>query len=411
MNICGFSRISYWHGIKGGMDLHGRLLSEGISDQGHGICIITTRHPDGREFEERKGVKIFYLKDTVFGSRRGGWSKQSVTKFSELHGQGPFDVLWSQSFDAFGLTSLGRDVLTVPVVLTLHGSIQQEATTFRANMLSNILKPQRIIRSFLGLFFSYFVAQRPLLLLADRIITVSTRVTEDLARWYGRGITRKCLTIPNGIDTTLFKPDEGQRAEIRSKYGIDDRETLLLTVGRITHEKGHHLALEALRRLQDGNGHFKLMVVGEGENRATLEREVQKAGLTGDVIFAGQVDNTQTAHYYNSADIFLMPTLTVEGLPFVLLEAMACAKPVVASRIGGNTTVIEEGENGFLIEPGQINQLADKVRLLANNQGLSERVSQAARQTVLRSLSVDDMVSQTLEVMKEVSGRASQGAS
>jgi glycosyltransferase involved in cell wall biosynthesis len=401
MRICGFSRITYWHGIKGGMDLHGRLLSEGMATRGHDVSIISTRHPVGIDYEERNGVKLFYLKGTEFGSRRRGWSRRSVKRFSELHAHKPFEVLWSQSFDAFGLATARKEVLTVPVVPTLHGSIQQEATTFRANLLSSVLKPQKIIRALLGLFFSYFVAQRPLLALADRIITVSDLVTEDLARWYGPKITRKCITIPNGIDTAVFRPDEDQRAEIRGKYGIAERETLLLTMGRITREKGHHLAVEALRQLRGKNEPCKLMVVGEGDNRGALEEQVQKGGLSEHVIFAGQVDNAQTPYYYNSADIFIMPTLTVEGLPFVLLEAMACAKPVIASRIGGNTTLLGETRKGLLVDPGKAGQISVKVRSLVQNPAFAKKVSRAAREAVLKYFSLDQMVGRTLQVMEE----------
>lgn len=186
MNICSFSRVNYWQGVKGGMDLHGKLLSEGMVNRGHNVSIISTRHPNGTKYEERNGVKIYYLENTIFGSRRKGWQRESVNKFFELHQYLPFDVIWSQSFDAFGLTRLDKSSLKMPVIPTLHGSIQQEARTFITNISSNFIKPKKIIKSFAGLFFSYFIAQRPLLYFSEKIITVSYQVTEDIRKWFGQ---------------------------------------------------------------------------------------------------------------------------------------------------------------------------------------------------------------------------------
>ncbi len=404
INICCFSRTNYWHGIKGGMDLHGKLLSEGIAGRGHEVSIISTRHPSGMEHEERNGVKIYYLKNTVFGSRRKGWQRESVDKFFELHRGQAFDVIWSQSFDAFGLTSLAKRSLKIPVISTLHGSIQQEFRTFKTNILSNFKKPQRIISSLAGLFFSYLIAQKPMLILSDKVITVSDRVNEDIKKWYGQKLVNKCITISNGVDTSIFKPDHGQRISIRRKYGIDDNDILLLTLGRITNEKGHHLAIEALRQLKPQNLSVKLFIVGDGEKADALKESTRREGLERYVLFTGQVDNKDTAQYYNSADIFLMPTLTIEGLPFVLLEAMSCAKPVIASDIGGNATVIENDKNGLLVAPGKVKQLTDKIRLLMDDQNLANALSESARTTVLKYFSIDQMVEHTLRVMEEAIG-------
>jgi len=408
LNICCFSRVNYWQGIKGGMDLHGKLLSEGMVARGHHVTIISTRRPDGTAFEERQGVKIYYLKNTQFGSRRKGWQRESVKRFLDLHRQQPFDVIWSQSFDAFGLTSLSKSTLRTPIIPTLHGCIQQEATTFKTKMSSNFLKPQKILSSLGGLIFSYFIAQKPILSFSDKIITVSLQVTEDIKKWYGNKIAEKCITIFNGIDTNLFKPEPAQRANVRQKYGIAEEDILLLSLGRLTLEKGHQLAVEALKKLKNAEMNLKLLVVGDGEHREILEQMIRKNGLKSYVVFTGQVDNMETVQYYNSADIFLMPTLTVEGLPFVLLEAMSCTKPVITSRIGGNTAVIEDGKNGLLVDPGKGDQLADSIRLLVNDQSFAKRLSDSARKTILSKFSVDQMVERTGKIMESTVNKFSQ---
>jgi glycosyltransferase involved in cell wall biosynthesis len=97
-----------------------------------------------------------------------------------------------------------------------------------------------------------------------------------------------------------------------------------------------------------------------------------------------------------------MPTLRVEGLPFVLLEAMSCGKPVIASRIGGNTSVITDGDNGLLIEPGNVEQLIEKVQMIIRDGRLANRLSSSARKTISNHFSADQMIDGTLSLMEKV---------
>ena len=163
MRVCVFSIVNYWHGVKGGMEIHGKILSEGLAKQAHDVSIITTRHRDTKEFEEKAGVKIYYLRNTVFGSRRKKWKAESVSKCFDLHQEQPFDIVCSQSFAAYGLAYFNTNKLDIPVVPILHGCIRQEINSFNNNILFNYRKPQAILRSFLSLLFSYYKEQKPLL--------------------------------------------------------------------------------------------------------------------------------------------------------------------------------------------------------------------------------------------------------
>lgn len=409
MNICCFSRVNYWHGIKGGMDLHGRLLAEGLVERGHSVTMISTRHPLGIVEEKCNGVKVYFLPDTVFGSRRKGWAESSVRKFIELNRRKRFDVVWSQSFDAFGMADNRYTAPRVPVVATLHGSIQQEYSTFLANIGSGVMHPLKTASRVAGLPYSYFKVQKPLLAIADRIITVSSGVAEDLSRWYGKKLLNRCTTVANGVNTELFRPDDEQRKSTRQALGFADKEVVLLTMGRLTHEKGHHLAIRALKLLLNANVPVRLAIVGDGPELNALGKLVRLTGLGDRVVFTERVDNSQMPYYYNCADIVLMPTLTVEGLPFVLLEAMSCARPVIASRIGGIGEVISDGENGLLVEPGNLRASVDAVMRLVNDNVLSACLGEAARVTILADFSLNQMVDRTLRVMEMAAAENSNG--
>jgi len=172
--------------MRGGMDVHGKLIAQGLAARGHRVVFISTSHPSGKAREEIDGVEIHYLKNTVFGSRRSGWAEESVHALEVMHKQHPFDLIWSQSYDGFGVTRNSGTVGQIPMLATLHGSIQQEYTSFLANIGRGWKRPMYPLKAFSGLFYSYFITQKPVLRHSRGIVTVSRRVVEDLGKWFGR---------------------------------------------------------------------------------------------------------------------------------------------------------------------------------------------------------------------------------
>ena len=392
LNIAALSRTTYWHGMRGGMDVHGKLLSQGLAARGHRVVFISTRHPSGKVLDLDGGVELHYLPDTVFGSRRHSWSDKSVQALEEIGRQVRFDLVWSQSFDGFGLAKGIPLLAKLPVLATLHGCIAQELTSFIENVRRQPYRPVFICKGLAGLFYSYRITQKPLLRRAQRIVTVSRRVGEDLRTWYGPAVFDKCLTIYNGIDTSVFHPDERARDQIRRRYDILPHTVVLLTLGRLTHEKGHHILIEALAILREKLPRIKLLIVGEGQNMGTLKKMAERLSVADRVIFTGSVENRETPCFYNAADLFLFPTLTVEGLPFVLLEAMACGKPVIASNIGGNNEIICDREDGILVNPGNAQLISDKIMMLVGDGSYCKQIGVRALSKISKNFCLYIMI-------------------
>lgn len=403
LNIVALSRTSYWHGMHGGMDVHGKLLAEGLCSRGHRVTFFTTRHPSGKTHEINRGVELYYLPDTIFGSRRHGWAWESVRALEAMHREKPFDLIWSQSYDGFGVTRAHSVIRKIPMLATLHGSIQQEFTTFLYNLRRKRNRPLYSIRAFSGLIYSYFITQRPVLRHARCIVTVSRIVADDLRKWFGQAAEGKCVTIYNGIDTERFRPDPEAGRAVRSRHAIREDEVVLLSLGRLTCEKGHHLLIEILDNLRRDIPGIRLLIVGEGEYLGHLQAMAGRLGLSGSVIFTGPVDNVETASYYNASDIFVFPTLTVEGLPFVVIEAMACGRPVIASEIGGTVEVIRNGENGILVKPGDRLAFTDNVAKLISDRRMAECLGRAAEATAKRDFCIKRMIDLTETRMIDIS--------
>jgi glycosyltransferase involved in cell wall biosynthesis len=400
LNIAAVSRTTYWHGMQGGMDLHGKLLSEGLLKKGHQVSIITTANLKRIEYEENNGLKVFYLNNTLYGSRRAGWQRESTKKLFQLHSNVPFDVIWSQSFDAFGLASFDKSLLNIPMVTILHGCIQQELKSFTANITSRRTKEN--ILAIAGLFLTYFWVQRRVISYSDKIIAVSQEVSTSFQKYYGGKFNSKCVVVENGVDTEHYYPNEKYRTEVRDKYGIDNENVLIMAIGRITKEKGFHVALEAIRCIVQQNMKVKFIIVGSGEYLGKLKLMVQKYNLKDYVIFTGFVDNIDTVKYYNGSDIVLNPSLTAEGSSLVLLEAMSCGKPVIASKVGGINSIIIDGKNGFLVDPGCAETISDKIQVIVNNKSLAQRISVSAKETILKNFTINQMVNRTLAVIEEM---------
>jgi glycosyltransferase involved in cell wall biosynthesis len=401
LHICAFSRVNYWQGIRGGMDFHGKLLSEGLARLGHSVTIISSRHPEGVVHERRNGVDIHYLLDTVFGSRRHGWAAKSVRKYEELNRLDPFDLIWSQSFDAFGFAGSGKRCMHPPIVATLHGSVVQECKSYFSDVRAGVKTPVHIAKGLAGLLFAYFVCQKPLLDIAENIICVSPVVAEDIGKWFGHGYTSKLTVIENGIDVDFFAPDPEKGIRIRKRYGIPADEPLILSLGRLTPTKGHQLAIDALKKMSDREIYARLIIAGQGEYLETLQDIARKSGVNDRVIFSGFIPHDEAVAYYNAADVFIMPTLTIEGLPFVLLEAMSCGTPVIASRIGGNASLLSDGVDGLLVEPGDVNDLTEKIGRLISDRQMRNTLSCEGRRKIIEKYSVARMVAGTLAVMEE----------
>ncbi len=388
--------------MRGGMDVHGKLLAKGLADRGHRVVFISTRHPAGKTSDCEDGVELHYLPDTIFGSRRHGWAAKSVRALAALHLEQPFDLVWSQSFDGFGLAKAVSPATKLPLLATLHGCIAQELTSYIENLRRRGFHPVFFCSGLAGLAYSYFISQKPLLRRADKIVTVSGKAADDLQKWYGPAAAGKCVTIYNGVDTTIFHPDEEARNLIRRRFHLAPDTILLLSLGRLTREKGHHLLIEALSFLRERHPRMKLMIVGEGESLPVLHALARQLALADQVIFTGPVENHETAAYYNAADLFLFPTLTVEGLPFVLIEAMACGKPVIASDRGGNREVIQNGENGILIPHGSSRRIAAEIEALAADHARTDRLRQGALATIREKFSLLRMLDRMEEEMAAV---------
>jgi sugar transferase (PEP-CTERM/EpsH1 system associated) len=199
---------------------------------------------------------------------------------------------------------------------------------------------------------------------------------------------QKVVTILNGIDLQRFAACDRDR--FRRELGVAPGQPLLGTVGRLVPVKNQSLLLRAFARLRQEQPAARLVLVGDGPERAALEEEADGLGLGRTVFFTGS--RRDIPEIMAALDIFILPSFS-EGLSLTLLEAMAAGKPVVATRVGGNPEVIRDGSNGLLVASDQVEELAAALRrLLAGGDSFTAMLARAGQQTVADRFSLTAMV-------------------
>jgi glycosyltransferase involved in cell wall biosynthesis len=201
------------------------------------------------------------------------------------------------------------------------------------------------------------------------LIAVSRGVAEELGRYYP-GMAGRVTVIPNGIDRRVFRPDEEARARIRAELRVGGGALLAAFVGGEWSGKGLRHAIDAVAR----EPRWQLLVVGDGD-RTRYGRLADQAGAAGRVHFVGR--QPRPASFYAAADAFLLPSV-YEAFPLVALEAAASGLPVLATRVNGVTDVLEDGRNGWFIEPDGAS-IAARLAQLADDEHLRERMGEASR--------------------------------
>ncbi len=249
-------------------------------------------------------------------------------------------------------------------------------------------------------------AARPLV---HRYIAVS----RDLSGWLEDTVgvrPERIAQIYNGVDSVRFRPHAGDRPDIASPGFLDGARLVIGSVGRMVAVKDYITLVRAFVRLStaapDPQG-LRLILVGDGPERAVCERLVRESGLTQKVWFTGQRDDIP--ELMRLMDVFVLSSLG-EGISNTILEAMATGLPVVASRVGGNPELVREGETGSLFAVGDVEGLAGLLLEYVVDAERRQREGAAARARVEREFALERMASAYQSVYDQVLGRMQPAA-
>ena len=258
-------------------------------------------------------------------------------------GLGRIDVINAHVYYPAGLSALilGR-IYKIPVVITEHGEIIDKYMRSRFKYFKDILRTM----------IAKFVFKRAL------IITVSDSLREHIESF---GVETNYAVVPNVINTDFFKPIEvgrGRRAGRKKKK--------MIFIGGLTPRKGIPYLLEALKIVRDrGRNDFIMHIVGDGPYRKRYEEMAKNMNIDNKVIFHGKVTDEEKLRLLQEVDFMVLPSL-YESFGVVLLEAMACGKPVITTLSGGQKEFVNEN-TGILVPPKDANALADAIEYMLDH--------------------------------------------
>ncbi len=237
-----------------------------------------------------------------------------------------------------------------------------------------------------------------------------SRFLERLVRDRFPDLPTTVRVIPNGIDTDLFRPRAAPDA-LRTRFALDPRDTILLSVGRTIEAKGFRFAIRALAQLQPRHPRLRLVIAGTEEEpeAGTLKSLVRELGLEDSVRFLSAVPYAELPALYGACDLFVLashpvqhPSYQEDNFPMVLLEAGACGRAAVATRCGGIPEIVEDRVTGLVAPHSDAEALASAIETLLRNPDLRRSMGQAARKRIETLFTLDVTVARLLEALAEL---------
>ena len=218
----------------------------------------------------------------------------------------------------------------------------------------------------------------------DCFIATSEKIEEGLLN---DGYERKNIVrIPNFIDPCIFYPaDKKSRAHIKKELGLS-KSKIVTYAGRLIESKGVHILLESWKKITKDSSDIFLIILGWGHLGKRLKEKGRMLGIEESIRFYSSVNNVRD--YLIASDVFVLPSFR-EGFPNSVLEAMACGIPVISTKIGGVVDVIKDGENGVLIEPGNIHHLVGALRRLINDTDYALALGKNALKTIRKNYDIN----------------------
>ncbi len=230
-----------------------------------------------------------------------------------------------------------------------------------------------------------------------RVIAVSRAAKRVLVQG---GVSSRAITvIPNGIEPRYFEDASASAVVARRELGIPDGSPVIGTIARLSTEKGHRELLQIARAVLDREPDTTFLVVGTGPLAEELRSQAEKLGITNRVIFTGARRDVTTLNHL--MDVFLLPSRE-EALPLAVLEAMAAARPIVASNVGGVPEVVVNGETGRLFDPDDRDGFVEAIVELIDRPELRRQFGEAGRQRASAEFRVDRMVGRTMRHYRSI---------
>lgn len=342
----------------GGIERFCEELATKTSRVGHEVHILTQTANGQKDEEEFRGVKIHRIKPII------RYSKARVTpnineKIKDIspdiiHIQGP-----APGMVDFVKKNKTKILMTCHVDLSLDNSLAYKILSAAYRTIAFKKNMQKI----------------------DKLVLLSEvfRSQSKLSKVFARVPEHKISIIPNGVDIEQFSPGNNSKNEYKSYLSVNSRYFAIFvgSMEPLHAYKGVEYLLHAISKTRDLDMTFSL--IGEGQLKQKYMKTAESLGILDRVSFPGKIDDKMLVSYYRAADMFILPSLSYETMPTVMLEAMACGTPIIATRTPGPSAMIAEGYNGYLVNAADSEDLAKIIKKAVSNQTKLREMQMNAR--------------------------------
>ena len=370
--------------ILGGTEVAIYEISKRLGKRGYDVTIVTPKDPaikNSRTWEKMGSFQIyrFPVSDYMYKfsplTRYIDIQLRALSEIIKLNRKKKFDVFHQfHLFALGGAVVLAKKLLGKPLITTLAGWDTYDPITpvprFIYPYLTWIMKESDFVTSISGELASHARLQ---------------------------GFKGDIEVIPHGVD---LKQIDKYLAHVKDAINNRlDHYITLISVHRLVPRKATYYLLEAFKIVTDKRKDVRLIIVGDGPEKKRLVEVAKKLGIEKCVSFVGEKGRSEIWSYYLSSDIFVLHTL-YEGLGIVLLEAMACKKPVICTIAGATKEVVEHGKTGLLVPPRNPKALADAIIKLVDDEELRIKMGMEGRKKVEREYDLDVIVGKYIKLYR-----------
>jgi glycosyltransferase involved in cell wall biosynthesis len=381
--------------LSGGTGSYVYYLSKELIKNGYSTSVVTS-YSENKDIKINKHQHIFFVKTLKAPIIRSFlFASAANRKLKKINETNPVDLTHVNLplVPSFAVPrNVGRSLIS-----TVHSTWKGEAEAIRDEPYSRLNSNEKFMVSF-NWFLRFF--EEKTIEHSNKIIAVSDFTRRELLKYYNVK-EEKIRVIHNGVDINKFLPPANKK-EVKRELGFKTTDVNILSVGRLYARKGLFTLIESMSLVAKKFSNAKLIIAGKGQSNEMkkLVNYAKKLGVREKIIFTGYFPDTKLPKLYQAADIFAFSTF-YENLPFAVLEALSSQLPVVTTKVGGIPEMIDDGKNGFLVQPANSKDLADKILFFIENPNEASEMAYLARRTIEDKFDWRLIVKKVLKVYDE----------
>ncbi|MCW4053361.1 MAG: glycosyltransferase family 4 protein [Candidatus Bathyarchaeota archaeon] len=381
--------------LSGGTGAYVYYLSNELMKLGNSASVVTG-YNESRDVKINEQHQIFFIKSIKAPVIKSFlFAAAASRKLNQLRGSFPVDVAHVNLplVPSFAVPSgFGKTLVS-----TVHSTWKGEAEAIKDEPYSRLNSNEKFMVSFNWLlrFFEERMLER-----SNRIIAVSDFTRRELLQYYKVKEAKICV-IHNGVDVDKFKPAP-DKLKAKAELGFNPEDKAILSVGRLYARKGLFTLIESMALVTRKFKNAKFIIAGKGlsNEMKKLVNYATKIGVKDNIVFTGYFPDKKLPKLYQAADIFAFSTF-YENLPFAVLEALSTALPVVTTTVGGIPEMIDSGKNGFLVQPSNSSELADRILYYLEHPAAASEMGLLARKIIEKHFDWRLIVKKVVRVYNE----------